>query len=225
MHRRAVVALRVVLDDQLPVGGDVVNLMMHADQGAQVVRRHALVQRQKLRRHGLGIPGEIDEDEAVPDLRRHREQRPLRFVESGQVVRRRRALQAPVEAVSPTVVRALDRLGEPAFASLAEPRAAVAADVVERAHGPIAVPDHDDARLAGRDEEVVPGLRDPALAAGAQPVAGEQLLDLFGEDRRAGGVRAWQGTRALEGNLGTLDEGRHRGLGQNLASRPGLWEP
>ena len=73
----------------------------------------------------------VDEDERPPGVDLHGHEPELRLVEAGLALGARRRAERAVEAVGPGVVRALERLAPPL--ALADERAAVAADVQERA--------------------------------------------------------------------------------------------
>ncbi len=73
----------------------------------------------------------VDEDERPPGIHLHRHEPELRLVEAGLALGARRGAERAVEAVRPRVVGALERLALPL--ALADERAAVAADVQERA--------------------------------------------------------------------------------------------
>ena len=89
----------------------------------------------------LGV--RVDEDERAPRVDEHRTEAEALLVEARLPVRARGRAQGAVEVVRPRVVGALERLA-PALA-LADERAAVTADVHERAQLAFLVP-HDDDR-------------------------------------------------------------------------------
>ena len=76
----------------------------------------------------------VDEDVAVPRFARNASKRKVCAIEALDLVHLRRRQQAAVEAVGPRVIRALDAAGKRAGRLGAEPRAAMPADVVMRAH-------------------------------------------------------------------------------------------
>ena len=87
-----------------------------------------------------------------------------------------RADQPTVEGVRPCVVRALDGPLHAAGHLVAEPRAAVAADVVEAAKSSIQ-PTHENQRLTDQfSREVVTGLSNLAGMADDLPCTGEDFL-------------------------------------------------
>jgi len=128
----AVQAFGVILEDQLPVGRDVVVDPARGPQGGEVEaaeppgdRREGLCER-------LGGPREVDENEALPGLERYGMERVIALVEPLDLAHVGRADQLPVDGVGPGVIGALDRFREPTARLLAQPGAAVAAYVVER---------------------------------------------------------------------------------------------
>jgi hypothetical protein len=96
------------------------------------------------------------------------------------------------------MVRTLDLPGEVARLLLADPRAAVAADVVVGAAAALAVAEDDDALFADLLPEPVARIRDPVLAANAEPALGEDKLQLLGEELGRGIVFSGQGPRVVD---------------------------
>ena len=101
----AVVALEVVLHDDLPVGGDLVGLperfLETLGPGVHHLRGERIERRGQWRRGGLG---ERDEDEPVPDLHVTALQTPRFVVEVGR--RTGDVRQASIESIAPLVVGA-----------------------------------------------------------------------------------------------------------------------
>ena len=89
----------------------------------------------------------------------------------------------PVEVVDPGVVRALEPDGL-AARLLDDRRAAVAADVVERAQLAVAAADDDDVSPASRCEEVFAAIRPPPRPARRRSSRGANQLRARIEDRR-----------------------------------------
>src|SRR5688500_14550227 len=73
-----------------------------------------------------------------------------------------------------------------------ELRAAVAADVVQRAHRAVLAPDHDDGIGVDLQREPVAGISDLAGVAGEQPAPAPDLLDISPVDRLVAMERARQ---------------------------------
>ena len=191
-------ALVVVLDDDLPVGRD---LVAQPDADAQLVDAVAVEDRDALgplleRRHErLGRVGEVDEHE--PGVRPDRDlvERVRLALELLVLVDVGRPDEPPVEVERPGVVRALEGLADMTaqLAGLVEQLGpAVGAHVVERAWLAALVPGHDH-RLAGdvADEEVA-GVRELLVAADADPAVEPDPLALVGVDRVARVVGAGQ---------------------------------
>ena len=80
------------------------------------------------------------------------------------------ATSSPRPRVRPAVVRADDRAHVPGVLA-AELRAAMAADVVERAHGAVVVAHHQHRRRVDRQREEVARIRNLEREAGEQPAA------------------------------------------------------
>ena len=132
MVDRAVVALEVVLDRDLPVGAQLVRVAPAERERVDVEPVAGDDLREVAERGGerLGLGVGVDEDERPPGVDRDRQQAERVAVEAGLEVAARRGAQGAVEAVRPRVVRALQR---PAPGRRrGDERAAVAADVDER---------------------------------------------------------------------------------------------
>src|SRR2546422_9416536 len=171
--------------------------------------RQAADQRSEGLRERLRILREREEQESLPLLQRDGVEGVVPLVEACDLVHMRRADQLPLGGVGPRVVGALDGLGEPPARRFAQPRAAMATHVVERACRTAPVPQDDDALARDVPQEVVPRLRDLLGAAGAEPARPEQPLDLLGVDLGRRVVPPRQGAGALAVALDGLEEGRH----------------
>jgi len=136
---------------------------------------------------------------SVPDLAARAVQRVLVLAEAGRHMRRRQ--QAALQIVGPVVIRALDAIDEVALGLLAEPRAAMAADVEERVHGARPVSRDDDAFVAERAREVVAGARNLIGAAGADPAPEVEARELGAIEVRVGVEPA--GQRGVHGEKRT----------------------
>ena len=142
----------------------------------------------------------VDEHERSPGFHLDRHEPELRLVEAGLALRARRGAERAVEAVGPGVVRALERLALPL--ALADERAAVAADVQERAERRLLVADDHDRhspRVAGEERA---GLVDLISAACVLPRAPEDPLPLEPEHVR---IRV-----PVEGKRAAVRDRRHR---------------
>ncbi len=172
VHVRAVVALVVVLDRQLPVGFDYdgVGVREHSPlsvwcERAELVchSRHVLIQ-------GLGILVEVHEQEAAQRLDPHRRDAQLADVRAA------RPQQPAVAVVGPRVIRARDavdmaRRGHQQFVP------PVLAHVEHRAH-PTGAAQHDDALVTDGSGDVVPVVRDLAHVTDQVPGRGEHGVEL-----------------------------------------------
>src|SRR5258708_39473318 len=86
------------------------------------------------------------------------------------VVRVRRAHEAPVEPVGPTMIAALDSSGEMSFGAGADARAAVPADIEKRPHRVTRVARNNDAFTGDIAKKIISRCGDLVGAPGADPV-------------------------------------------------------
>ena len=187
VHAGAVQALLVVLDDDLPVGGDV------ADAGVRDVQRTHV---EALEREEVGamgaqplverrrLFGQADEHEAMPLPNVVRPQRQARLVDIG-VVEVRGGDQASVERVRPCVVGAHQRTLTAVVVLVAQPGAAVAAHVgqcmqraIEIAREQHALAGKLDHGSIARLQAITTGREHPASVEDACTL---DLVDLVGE--------------------------------------------
>ena len=191
MKIRTVEALVVVQDDQLPVRLHVVDDAPAETEVGDLPRREAFRQIQELRAQSgppnlprLNVPHLLyrphlpqqDEDVPVP----HVAAGPVQRVVVPAEIRRhvRRCEEASLETVRPVVIRALDAIGEMPLGLLAQPRAAMTADVEQRVNRARPVARDDDALVAERAREVVAGVRNLIGAPGADPAVEIEPLEL-----------------------------------------------
>ncbi len=181
----AVVALEEVLDEHLPVGLQPVLRAVMEDEGVDVEptvghdRGHGaerVGQRRRVRRC-------VDEDERPPGVERGRAQ-PERGAVEAVRVGARRGPQRSVEAVGPRVVVALQRRAAPGARH--DLRAAVAADVDERAQHAVAIAHDDDRHVARVAGEIGAGLGDEPEVPGVVPGRREERGALGFEDLGVG---------------------------------------
>ena len=184
MNRGAVQALIVILQDQLPVCLHVVLDPADRPQQRQVVAREASRERREPLCGGRRLGIEIYKQESFPLGERDGVEWIRLLVEPFHLVHVRRADQAAVECVRPGVIRALDRFGQPARGRFAQPRAAMAADVVVGAPLSRLVAQHDDAFAGDLNEEVIARRRERGVPADADPMPAEDSLLLFHEHVR-----------------------------------------
>ena len=186
---RTVVALGVVLDEDLPVRGDVVDLARGAPQRREVESSEDLHEIVEVVEERLGVRVQREEDEALPGLAPHLGQRVVGRVEALQVVGVLRLQQRAVRCVDPGVVRADDLLrlaavGLAVERPLDQRGAAVPAGVDEGVEH-VVFAARDDHLFAGELQEAVGAdVRRLLLATDAAPLMAEDLLGLPGEDRR-----------------------------------------
>jgi hypothetical protein len=187
MDGSAVVALHEVLDDELPVGGHVVDDAPPHGQRLEPVRvdrleraqpagdraHHPLLERRR-------VLGQADPDVTQPLARGDGHKPALGTVDvrhPGQVGRRR---QLPVQLVRPRVIGAPKIPADLPGLLGADARAAMSADVEQRPQPAVALPHHEHALAARLDGLELPGPADVAGPRDAEPVALEdrQLLAL-----------------------------------------------
>src|SRR5262249_28497066 len=138
VHRPGVVLFHGVLDDQLPVGGEVIGDPTDTPHLIEAVRAELRPEvSQMLDQPGAGLR-EAHEDEALPTLAAHRGQPPVRPIEPRAVLHAGRAEEAPVWPIGPGMVRADD--GATAAVTVEEPGAPVPAGVGEGTHLTVRVP-------------------------------------------------------------------------------------
>ncbi len=188
------VALAVVLGDELPVGVDVVDDLLRRLQVLEVepvelVDEIAEVVLDRLRLLGR----QAQEDEPLPGRDVDRPQAVLGEAEVLEVVGVLRPDQRPVEVVDPRVVRALEAHGLAALALL-DGRAPVLAHVVERPDRHVAAAHDDDVLAVELDPDERRRLRDVLLARREDPVRPHDMVALPLQDRwvvvGAGGQQA-----------------------------------
>src|SRR5439155_22683762 len=136
---------------------------------------------------------------------RDRVQRIVPLVEARDLVHMRRADQRAVERVGPGVVGALYRFGQAAALAVAQPGAAVAAHVVEGAHGAILPAHQDDALPRDRADHIIPGRAQLGGAPDTHPALCEDSLLLLGVDPGVQVVAARQRALSLLVGLGGFD--------------------
>ncbi len=227
VHARAVVALVVVLDDDLPVGADVVDDPAGGPQVRERVARDAPGDPAQLGRqrvpglHPLGR--QVHEQPAAPGVDRDRVQAELGGLEAVRLAEERRVADAAVELVAPRVVRAADDALEAARRARGvaggrvvalvrggQPRAAMAADVVVGADVARAVA-HDDDLLAGHvHRQEVARLRELLDPADDDPLGPPDPLALPVEERLVdvGRPRQRRLERVARGVAGRAVQGR-----------------
>ena len=121
------------------------------------------------------LAGEVDEDEPLPDVDVDRPQGGRRAVDL-VLLDHRRGHERPVEGVAPRVVGAAQVGAHLALLVVADPGAAVPADVVEGADLLVLAADDQDALAGDLDAQPGAGLGDPFGSPDVDPVAVEDPL-------------------------------------------------
>ena len=93
----------------------------------------------------------------------------------------RRAEQAAIQPVGPTVVRALNSSGEISFWRGTQARPPVTADVIESFHATCITANHNDAFACDVAQEIVAGVGNVIGASGADPTFKKETFDLAAE--------------------------------------------
>ena len=200
----AMQTLAVVLQYQLPVGADVVLDAPHRGERGEIEPREPPLQRAEHLRERLGPRGEVREQEPFPALQRRGVQRVVGLTEACDLVHMRRAHQPPVEPIGPRMIWALDGRGEMPAGPFAQPRAAMAAHIIEGAHHTRGIADHDETLAGNLGHQVVPGLRDGRRPPHAHPAPPEDALRFLGEHLGRRVIPARHGARTLLVGLGGL---------------------
>ncbi len=234
VDRRAVVALHEVLDDELPVGRDVVGDApadgkltelvgvdgLHGAQPGRYRAAHGVLER-------WWLVGQAHPRVAEPLAERDGHQAvfvPVDVGHAGQVRRRR---QPPAQVVGPRVVGTAQVPRDLTGLLDAEPGPAVAADVQERAQPAVLLPDDQHAFPSGLDHLELSRTGKVAGTGRAQPLAFEDELLLAGErcaidvagPGEGGKQAAADGRTRLHGSL-LASSARGRRRGGVAGSRP-----
>src|SRR6266853_567620 len=169
MHDGAMQALRIILDDELPVCFEMVNAPLDHLQFLHPPRLEFAVEPGQVLLEGQGTRGEVDEDVAVPYGGGDCVQWIVGFAKALNFFHVRRIGQRAVEFVSPGVILALDTPGELAFLLLAQHSSAMTANVVEGANASLLVACDDDTRVSKLAEKIISRFANLAGSSGAEP--------------------------------------------------------
>ena len=212
MDARAVHALLVVLDDQLPVGGDLVRVGAADRQALRLVRRDPVLETVEEAVQRRCRSGDVDHRPAVPLLDRDRCETVQRAVEAVGRLEVRCRQQRTVEPVPPAVVRALDRALVVGRAARHQLVGAVTAGVEEAAQHAVGAAHEHDLVVGDGDGDPRPRRVELDRPPGAHPGAGEQVRTFPGEDAVVavrGGRQHAAAHRRIE-HVGELDRVDHR---------------
>ena len=229
---RAVVALEVVLDADLPVRRECPRRAAAERERAEVdaalrdERRHLAEHVGKRRRVRVGV----HEHERPPGVDGGGQEPELRGVEPRLAVAARDLPQRAVEVVRPRVVGALQRRA--AARAGEHGMAAVAADVHERAQHAVVAAHHEQRHGTGVGGQVAAGRGDLVRPPRVLPAAPEDALLLAGEDLRVGVPARGQAVPGAEPvgdgvEGGGIVDDAHRGCGRYRSGRGvlGGWRP
>ena len=188
VHPWAVVALGVVLNEDLPVCCDVVGLALGESQWRKVESGEHVDEVVEVGEERLSLLVEGKEDKSLPRLAAERHQVVLAGVKALQIFGVLRLQELAIGAVDPGVIRADDLLRLAAIWlavswSFNECGAAMAAGV-DKGVQLVVLAARDDDLLAGKFQESVGAdVRRLLFAADAAPLVAEDLLRLPVEDR------------------------------------------
>ena len=208
MDHRAVIALVVVLGEDLPVGRGVVGVPPGDLEPLRLVGRDQAVERAQRVGQRLGLARAVHEDQPVPVGHGQLGQTPGRRFEADAALEPGSEPQAAGQLVRPRVVRADDRvaLGRgPAGQQLV---AAMAAGVGERVQHAIVVAGEQHAPGADRLGPLVARLGQLGAEPDAGPAGAEEMLLLPREHRRIHVGRAGQHHGFAEGLQRPCEVGR-----------------
>ena len=213
VDQRAVVALVVVLDGDLPVRLQLVVVRRPGHQPLAPPRRDEVAERAEVLLERPGPPVDVDEDPAAPLGVRDGQQAHDLAVEVGDVAEVGGQPQRPVELVAPRVVRALDHAPDGRRAAGQQLVAAVPADVGEGVDRAAVVPREEHAGGPDAQRLLGPRLGQVLQAAGAHPAAVEEVLALPGQHGGVDVGRPREHAGVAEGAQRGLDllHGQRRG--------------
>ena len=202
VHPGQVVVLHEVLAEQLVVGRYVVVGGASHLPFAEAVSGGPLGQVAEMVRQWGGVVVEADEHERPPGLRTNGQQAVVRLVESGDLIRiedpplvaryvrpleQWRADAGAIERVGPAVVRAADGPLHPSGSRIEQPRATVAAGVVEGPQFAVEPADHDERTSGDIGHQELTRIAKLRRGAYGRPARGEDPLPLDREEL-VGGV-------------------------------------
>src|SRR5215212_2846781 len=182
----AVVTLVVVLDEYLPVSLDLVAAPGDRHELAGAMVPDHLPQIAHVLLEGRRVPARVREQPPLPLGDPGRHERVIGPVEAGTTAETRSPLQAPVQPIRPSMIRAAD---EPAARRLAHPKELVppvTAHVVEGSQVPRLVPREKYRLMAERHRAAVARAAQVLRTADAHPTPVEEVLHLPIEHRNVG---------------------------------------
>ena len=178
VHRRAVVALDAVLDEDLPVGLhgiDPVRAGLPAGEAEVALGREWLEGRMHVEQGRRGDVG-VDDDEAAPHVDRHGDEREVCALEVHLARHPRRVLEPAVERIRPAVIAALQQLA--ATVGHRHGVRPVATDVDEAVELALGVARDHDGHATRVADHVVARLGQLGLGAEQRPAVREDPLVL-----------------------------------------------
>ena len=197
VHGRAVVTLGIVLDDQLPVGGDVVFLLVGGPQFTDPPRAESLLQGSEVGLEVDRIIREVDEDRAHQGFAVGSLQRVVIFSEALCFLHVGCAGQVAIQRIGPGMVGTGDVFSEISLVARAKSGSPMPAEVIESANFSSLLPDQDDSLFAlGVDKELASFL-DGGFSANVDPLPGEDPFALALVDLLVGKILTGEGGRLV----------------------------
>src|SRR5437016_3133732 len=123
MNDWTVQALRIILDNELPVGFQTIDTPLHHLQFFHSPRTKFLIESRKVFGEGNRPVRKIDEDMAIPNGGSHSIQRIVGLAKAFDFLHVRSGGQSAIEPVSPAMISALDASAERAGPLFAQQRA------------------------------------------------------------------------------------------------------
>jgi len=189
----AVVALGIILNDQLPIGGNVVFDLVGGLQAADFPGPESLLQRGEVGFEMVWIIGEIDEDRPQQRFAGGGLERIVIFLKALGFIHIGSADKPPVERVGPGVVGAGDVLAEFSLVARAEPGSAMPAEVEKGADLSSRIPDDDDSLVSLGVDEEFSGFPDGRFSSNVDPLPGEDPFALAVIDLLVGKISSGEG--------------------------------
>src|SRR5439155_8893555 len=183
MYSRTVIALRIILEDQLPICPHVVLNPFRRAQLRQIPVRKFSCQRREPFLQRRRTLRQTNEDEPFPKRKVHGVQRIIGLIKTWDLVHVRRADQSTVEPVRPRVIRALNHGRMPARV-LFKSRPAMTTHVVKPANGRSLITNNDQRFVRDLRDKIVTRSSKLALVPNQYPVFRKNLLLLLRKNLR-----------------------------------------
>src|SRR3989475_2947414 len=190
MDRCAMVALLLVLDEDVPIRVDVVRFVRGESKLWERERIELREESPEFVLKGGGLRIQIRPHETAPRFEPNPVQAALLLLEVHEGFRVRCSDKPTLRRIGPTVIRTDDGTKLRPRRFLHEARPPMAADVVEGPYDTVRATDHDDTLTANLTGEEIPRSSDLVLAAQVHPAAVVEFLELLPKDRLVGVERS-----------------------------------